>query len=326
MKKSILILCVLLLMSQVRPISVSANNTLTNADIYKKRRELYETYSSITLVPWYILAAIDQYERNVRRSRPDIPNRESGVIDIYFDDTRWDSVAFDYARTFALGHDGDGDGVADRNNDADVLFSMASYIASYGWSEPYIRIALWDWYGRDVSVSTIMNFAKIYQKFNRIDLNEHVLPMPRGYNWTIKSNFGAARSFGGRRSHEGVDIFAGYGVPVRATTYGVVELKGWNRLGGWRIGIRDLSNNYQYYAHLNGFSKDINVGSIVEPGTIIGWCGASGYGPPGTSGKFPPHLHFGMYHDNGRNEWPVDPYGYLLRWGQEERMRQKEKS
>ena len=28
-----------------------------------------------------------------------------------------------------------------------------------------------------------------------------------------------------------------------------------------------------------------------------GGVGSSGYGPPGTSGKFPPHLHYGMYKD-----------------------------
>ena len=44
-------------------------------------------------------------------------------------------------------------------------------------------------------------------------------------------------------------------------------MKGWNRFGGWRIGIRDINNNYHYFAHLNGFAKDLHVGQIVEPGT-----------------------------------------------------------
>ncbi len=65
-------------------------------------------------------------------------------------------------------------------------------------------------------------------------------------------------------------------------------MKGWNRFGGWRIGIRDINNTYHYFAHLNGFTKGLKVGEIVEPGQVIGSVGATGYGPPGTSGKFRP--------------------------------------
>ena len=59
----------------------------------------------------------------------------------------------------------------------------------------------------------------------------------------------------GSRIHEGTDIFANYGVPVHSTVYGIVEMKGWNKYGGWRIGIRDINNKYHYFAHLNGFAK-----------------------------------------------------------------------
>ena len=88
-------------------------------------------------------------------------------------------------------------------------------------------------------------------------------------------------------------------------------MKGWNKYGGWRIGIRDVNNTYHYFAHLNGFAKDLNIGDIVKPGQLIGSVGASGYGPPGTSGKFPPHLHYGMYKYNGRTEWSFDPFPHL---------------
>src|SRR5699024_959558 len=93
-----------------------------------------------------------------------------------------------------------------------------------------------------------------------------------------------------------------------------VELKGWNKYGGWRIGIRDIYNRYHYYAHLNNFEEGIEVGDIVEAGQVIGSVGATGYGPPGTSGKFPPHLHYGIYKDNGKNEWAFDPFPYLKKW------------
>ncbi|WP_297992138.1 M23 family metallopeptidase, partial [uncultured Anoxybacillus sp.] len=67
----------------------------------------------------------------------------------------------------------------------------------------------------------------------------------------------------------------------------------------------------------------IREGSIVEPGMLIGSVGSSGYGPPGTSGKFPPHLHYGMYKDNGYTEWSFDPYPYLKQWERQERMKKR---
>ena len=79
-------------------------------------------------------------------------------------------------------------------------------------------------------------------------------------------------------------------------------------------GIRDIYNIYHYYAHLNGYADDLKLGDIVKPGDVLGSVGSSGYGPPGTSGKFPPHLHYGMYKDNGYSEWAFDPYPYLRRW------------
>jgi peptidoglycan LD-endopeptidase LytH len=58
---------------------------------------------------------------------------------------------------------------------------------------------------------------------------------------------------------------------------------------------------------------------------VIGGVGSSGYGPPGTSGKFPPHLHYGIYKDNGYTEWSYDPYPHLRLWEKQERQRAKKK-
>jgi len=93
---------------------------------------------------------------------------------------------------------------------------------------------------------------------------------------------------------------------------------GWNPFGGWRVGIRDTDNFYHYYAHLSGFNKKIKQGDIVTPGVVIGWVGSSGYGKPGTQGKFPPHLHYGIYRDNGSMEWSFDPYPLLKKWERED--------
>ena len=152
----------------------------------------------------------------------------------------------------------------------------------------------------------------------KIDLPKRHFPVDMDYNYSYNNTWGHRRGFGGNRIHEGTDIFADFGTPVKASTYGVVELKGWNVYGGWRIGVRDIHNIYHYYAHLHQYDKELKIGDVVQPGETIGTVGSTGYGPPGTSGKFPPHLHYGMYRDNGKVEWSFDPYPYLKTWEQSE--------
>ena len=291
--------------------------------------KLYKKVETITQIPWYYLAAIDQYERSIRQVRRDLPKAES-VIAIYISPEKWagltnpnptDQNPATIQLFNGLGVDGDGDGKADSKNDEDVLYTFAHYLLSYGLDHDNLKIGLWNYYHRDKTVGIIAGKAKVYRHFGRLNLDDQAFPMPIRANHSYRSTWGDARGWGGRRIHEGTDIFAGYGVPVRATKYGIVEMKGWNKFGGWRIGIRDINNTYHYFAHLNGFAKDLSVGQVVEPGMIIGSVGSSGYGPPGTSGKFPPHLHYGMYKDNGLTEWSFDPYPHLAMWERQERIK-----
>ncbi|WP_138418589.1 M23 family metallopeptidase [Aquibacillus sediminis] len=290
-------------------------NEEENAD--EKRLDLYKKTEAITQIPWYYFAAIDQYESNTQEE-----TASDGVISITIPENKWYGLAnpskqnkpFWIAMFDGFGQDGNGDGLAERTNDEDILHSFAHYIEKHGKTKQDIKIALWSYYQRELTVQTIMNIAKIFKEYGTITLNETDFPIPKGYNYSYKNTWGDARGFGGRRIHEGTDIFANYGVPVKATTYGVVELKGWNRYGGWRIGIRDIYSRYHYFAHLNGYQDGLEIGDIVEPGDVIGSVGATGYGPPGTSGKFPPHLHYGIYQDNGSTEWSFDPYPHLRKW------------
>ncbi|MFS0775454.1 M23 family metallopeptidase [Neobacillus sp. 3P2-tot-E-2] len=302
-------------------------------DEYQERMKLYKKVETVTLIPWYYLAAIDQYERNIRQVRKDLPKAES-VIGIYFTPEKWagptnpnpeeeNPAIIQFFN--GMGVDGDGDGKASLKSDEDVLYTFANYLLSYGIDDDNIKIGLWNYYHRDKTVGIIVGKAKMYNHFGRLDLDSHVFPLPLRSNHSYRSTWGDARGWGGRRIHEGTDIFAGYGVPVRSTNYGIVEMKGWNKFGGWRVGIRDINNTYHYFAHLSGFAKDLKVGQIVEPGTLIGGVGSSGYGPPGTSGKFPPHLHYGMYKDNGYTEWSFDPTPHLRLWKQQERQALKSK-
>jgi peptidoglycan LD-endopeptidase LytH len=312
-------------------INYRVNAQTDEQKINAERMSLYKKYETITQIPWYYLAAVDQYERNIRRLRRDIPKAQ-GLIGIYFKPEIWagpinpnpnDKNPVSIQLFGGIGLDGNSDGLADQTNDEDVLYTFAYYIASYGADRENVKIALWDYYKRDKTVSLIMGHAKLFQTYETLDLDKHAFPLPVRVNYSYKNTWGDARGWGGRRIHEGTDIFANYGTPVRSTCYGIVEMKGWNKYGGWRVGIRDINNTYHYFGHLNGFSKDLNVGQIVEPGMMIGSVGSSGYGPPGTSGKFPPHLHYGMYKDNGFTEWSFDPFPYLKAWEREERRRKK---
>ncbi|AST06285.1 peptidase M23 [Anoxybacillus flavithermus] len=300
-------------------------------DLYEKRMELYKKAEAISFIPWYYFAAVDQYERNIRQARRDLP-KPTGFISIYIPPERWagplnknqeDQNPFTISQFGGIGIDGNGDGIADRTSDEDVLFSFARFLRSYGTDHTHIKMALWDYYERSKTVDIILGKVKLYKHFGKLQLDQYAFPIPRRFEYSYRSTWGDARGWGGRRIHEGTDIFAHYGTPVRSTCYGIVELKGWNKYGGWRIGIRDINNTYHYFAHLNGFANGLEEGTVVEPGMLIGSVGSSGYGPPGTSGKFPPHLHYGMYKDNGYTEWSFDPYPYLKQWERQERMKKR---
>ena len=112
-------------------------------------------------------------------------------------------------------------------------------------------------------------------------------------------DFGMSRSFGFARKHLGNDLMGGLGTPIVAVEGGVVEALGWNRYGGWRIGIRSFdSKRYYYYAHLQKdkpFAEGLEVGDMVQAGDLIGYMGRSGYSDKENVNNIQTvHLHFGM--------------------------------
>ena len=123
------------------------------------------------------------------------------------------------------------------------------------------------------------------------------------------------RSYGGERGHEGTDIMPSVNEPGRfpvvSMTDGIVESKGWLELGGYRLGIRAPHGAYFYYAHLDSYS-DIEEGDTINAGDLLGFMGDTGYGTEeGTRGKFPVHLHVGIYLYQNEQEISVNPYPAL---------------
>ncbi len=318
--------------SAVRSVQATAepSGKLSAKELLKQRRELLDSWSAITGIPWFRLAAIDQYERTLNKALPKKRMATSDRLAIFIPHEQWagplnpdpeDSMPVSIRYFNGVGVDGDGDGIASRTSEQDVLQAVAGHYEKYGPSDQSFALALWDYYHNSRAVQRIQQFASLYERYGRLELFDHAFPLPISSDYSYRSTWGYKRGWGGRRIHEGTDIFANYGVPVRSTSYGVVEMKGWNRYGGWRVGIRDIDNIYHYYAHLSGFEKGLAVGNIVEPGQVIGWVGSSGYGKPGTQGKFPPHLHYGIYRDRGLIEWAFDPYPLLRHWEQNENAR-----
>ena len=124
-------------------------------------------------------------------------------------------------------------------------------------------------------------------------------PIAAGYGYSHSDDFGAARSFGFKRKHLGHDMMGALGTPVVAVEGGIVEAMGWNRYGGWRIGIRSFdSKRYYYYAHLQKdkpFAPGLSEGDIVQAGDLLGFMGRTGYSDKENVNNIETvHLHFGL--------------------------------
>lgn len=115
----------------------------------------------------------------------------------------------------------------------------------------------------------------------------------------IRNSWGAPRDRD--RLHQGIDIFAKQGTPVRSTTEGLVVRLGQNRLGGNVVWVMGPGRQSHYYAHLSRFGA-FEVGDRVMAGDIIGYVGDTG-NARGT----PHHLHYGVYQLGGAaiNPFPL---------------------
>jgi len=129
-------------------------------------------------------------------------------------------------------------------------------------------------------------------------------PVFDGRESDILSRFGAARD-GGRRRHQGIDIFAARGTAALAAAEGTVARVDTTSLGGNVVWLRDRHGNALYYAHLD--SPAVVRGRRVARGDTIGFVGNTG-----NARTTSPHLHFGVYR---RGEGALDPFWFVHRNG-----------
>jgi peptidoglycan/xylan/chitin deacetylase (PgdA/CDA1 family) len=144
-------------------------------------------------------------------------------------------------------------------------------------------------------------------------------PIAKGFEFSHYDDFGGSRNYGYKRKHLGHDLIAPTGTPVVSVESGTVEELGWNRYGGWRVGIRSFDGKrYYYYAHMRKnrpYAEGLTKGGTVQAGDVIGYVGRTGYSnEENTNGIKTSHLHFGIQlifdesQKDGVNEIWIDPY------------------
>lgn len=152
----------------------------------------------------------------------------------------------------------------------------------------------------------------------RLPPRDLVVPLsPNGYVFPIfgdasfGDSWGAPRATTGR--HQGTDIFAPLGAPVLAVADGTLFSVGWNRIGGWRLWLRDRQGNQFYYAHMAAYAVGTRDGAEVKAGQVVGFNGNSG-DAQGT----PFHVHFEIHPVGllplGYEGGAVNPFLYLDAW------------
>ncbi len=116
----------------------------------------------------------------------------------------------------------------------------------------------------------------------------------------ITSGFGyrVLPSKGYLEFHQGIDIGAWYGTPVKATKAGEVVFAGWRPGLGWTIVLEHEMDFSTVYGHSSWYFVD--AGDTVEEGEVIALIGDSGR----STG---PHLHYEIRHEG----IPMDPMTYL---------------
>lgn len=100
--------------------------------------------------------------------------------------------------------------------------------------------------------------------------------------------------------HEGLDIFADAGTPIRAPADGVVTRTVDGSVGGLAVWMRADDGTQYYFAHLQDWANGIEAGRSVEVGTVLGFVGDTGNAKGGT-----PHLHFEIHQPDAVPPKPI---------------------
>jgi peptidoglycan LD-endopeptidase LytH len=124
----------------------------------------------------------------------------------------------------------------------------------------------------------------------------------------VVDTWSAARD--GGRVHEGQDLFAARGTPVRAVAPGFVYRVDDLSLGGLSVTVVGNGGRRFFYTHFDAVPDELREGQRVDVDTVIGFVGTSG-----NAAGTPPHLHLGLYQgtDDDPCAWvAIDPLPLLV--------------
>jgi len=117
----------------------------------------------------------------------------------------------------------------------------------------------------------------------------------------IHPDFGDDRD-GGDRTHEGQDLIAPRGAYVVSPTDAVVTRTGTGASSGIYVYTMNPGGESFRYMHLDGIADGVKAGTVLAPGSLIGYVGDTGNAKGGVT-----HLHFEIR--DGREA--IDPYPRL---------------
>lgn len=135
-------------------------------------------------------------------------------------------------------------------------------------------------------------YARVAHLYTQEPDRKIAMPLEDVTKRQITDTWGAPRGTG--RHHEGQDIFAPKGTPILSATNGYIYKIGENNLGGQTVSVISAGGRVYYYAHLEKYAPNIEVGDRVTTRSVLGYVGTTG-NAIGT----PPHLHFGIYTMSG---------------------------
>lgn len=101
--------------------------------------------------------------------------------------------------------------------------------------------------------------------------------------------------------HQGTDIFAASGTPVRSPANGILTRSN-GGLGGLSAKVTEPDGTYYYLAHLSAFVPEQVEGQPVQVGDIVGYVGDTGNAAGGA-----PHVHFEIHMAPAKNAFLYPP-------------------
>lgn len=201
-----------------------------------------------------------------------------------------------YGGDFSRFKTADLDALAKRLTDGEKIEDITKDMKYYSYYKQAYSAVLQEYVGEYEVQEKAENDELVYVKKYGL---KAFSPIAKNYGYSHFDDFGASRSYGYKRKHLGHDMMGNVGTPIIAIESGTVEAIGWNRYGGWRLGIRSFDKKrYYYYAHLrknHPHPEDLSIGHTVKAGDVIGYLGMTGYSTKeNTNNIDTPHLHMGI--------------------------------